>query len=263
MPTNRNSKLTNLVKFNRRDFMRIILLATASTVITACKKVVGFTPKTETSTQTISFTPSSTFTPKPSETPTAKATLKPGFKTRSLEAISYAVIHHSAGARAPTKADLLAKAEQFEVQHKIKSWAESYRTGGEYRFYYIAYHWLIANDGSTLQVQDHKYIRPNSGNNKINDTSIAICLIGDFRTVEEKKEDNSQEFPELIPTEKQLKAAGQIVSKFNASQETTLIIKSHREVNLSAVRTSCPGDNIGDSTDPQSNLNQIARFAKK
>jgi len=94
-------------------------------------------------------------------------------------------VHHSAYQKANNMSELMAQASLFNGWHKSKSWAEDTKTDSAYP--YISYHYLMATDGSILNVTDEKYVKYHAGDNfrgalSFNLHGISICLTGNYET---------------------------------------------------------------------------------
>jgi hypothetical protein len=102
-----------------------------------------------------------------------------------IQSHKYITVHHTVTAAATTKANLPALAASMENHHKTKSWAEAYKTGGEFGYSYLSYHYLFAQDGSYIQVHDTKYQRVHAtdtvrGAASHNRHGIAIAIVGNM-----------------------------------------------------------------------------------
>ncbi len=251
------TKIKDSSYLSRRDFVEILLVSAAAGILTACARLIGATessrtpevPAPPTNTQvsplpsaTLSETPSPSAeaTPtidceesvEPSSTPDGldRSNVKPA-KTRELTEISYAIIHHSQVEGAEDYCHLVKHARSYDCDHSKKDYdnppdgvIDAEYTDGKLGYKWITYHFLIARDGFVLPVQDPTYMRIHSGNNEVNDRSIAICIDGDFRNVEESG------ILDELPTTYQLESAAKIIRDWNEEHNTKLIIKSHREV---------------------------------
>lgn len=272
-------------RFSRRDFLKTTLLLPAFAFLTACARALSLSTPVETTTidsplNSTNVTPTKTVTPTPDPCDSnveAAVTSETGCsdkrpsKTRNLRDIDFAIIHHSAGAAAKDMTELLQRAKDIEDQHKReKRWAEKYKTGGEYDYSYIQYHWLLANDGSKLQVQCPKYVRVHADSNNYNCRSIAICIIGDFRTDGEKKypcqpgETPSDNQSGNTPSLGQIESASEIIRDWKLEHGVQLSVLSHRKAKYEDENEdkciTCPGNNMGDSDNPDSNLSFIVKL---
>lgn len=272
--------------FSRHDFLRAALLIPASAFITACTKVFGldeasltntilFPPTrveatpTQTDIPTETVTPNQTETPIPtvSSTPTCEdsdqetvqipdvddGNIRPAEK-RDLSEIKFATIHHSEVSGTEDYCALVERAWAIEKHHSTKDSARY--TEGEYTFRRILYHFLISKDGSILPVQDPKYVRLHASDSCSNNEShnlygIAICLDGNF-DVE-------------IPKEAQFYSAAQIIRDWQQAHNVKLSIQGHNEridqSNCGEPPKSCPGINMGFSSDEDSKLSHIIEMA--
>jgi hypothetical protein len=145
-------------------------------------------------------------------------------------------VHHSVYKPANNLDELKAQAKLFDGWHKSKSWAETIKTGGEYGYQYVEYHYLMATDGSILQVQDEKYVLYHAGDNfrgvdSFNLHGIAICLTGNYETD--------------VPTEAQMKALVLFIRDVQKRYKIDARVRGHKETSQSA--TACPGKNLGTS----------------
>jgi len=145
-------------------------------------------------------------------------------------------VHHAVYKPANNMTELKAQAKLFDGWHKSKSWAEDIKTGGEFGYQYVEYHYLMATDGSILQVQDEKYVLYHSGDNfrgvdSFNLHGIAICLAGNYETD--------------VPTEAQMKALVLFIRDVQKRYKIDAMVRGHKET--SADPTACPGANIGTS----------------
>lgn len=154
---------------------------------------------------------------------------------RLLTDIKFVTIHHTATGLAQNINDLKSQANAIERYHKDKAIANSWsaKTDGEYGYYWIEYHYLIAQDGSFLQVQDTKWMRIHAGDwskgkDSHNQHGVAICFVGNF----EKD----------TPSEASLKTAGWLINRLEKAIKKEVYVKGHREVSL--VATACPGKNL-------------------
>ena len=145
-------------------------------------------------------------------------------------------VHHSVYKPANNLAELKVQAGLFDSWHKSKSWAEDIKTAGEYGYQYIEYHYLMATDGTILQVQDEKYVLYHSGdvgsgNLSFNLHGIAICLTGNYEND--------------IPTQAQMKSLVLFIRSVQDRYKIDAMVRGHKEVSQTA--TACPGKNIGTS----------------
>jgi len=172
--------------------------------------------------------------------------------TRDLKSIKYVTIHHSAVAPGSNNLEeLKVRAVSHDRHHGNKDYALA--TKGEKGFKYISYHYMIARDGSILQVQDIKYQRYHAtdtfrGTKSHNTYGIAILLEGNF------------DVEETSPA--QLNAAVNLIKYLQRQLNTRLEIKGHSEQAHPANPTSCPGKNMGTTADRLSKLSQIVYAVK-
>lgn len=141
--------------------------------------------------------------------------------------IDTAVIHHSS---TPAKESIwvietlgLIRLYAFEYSQKENSFYGQPIWSGHFyrdRQTFVAYHYLIKNDGSFIKTLKDNYIGWHCGNWKYNRKSLAICFIGDLKN--EK------------PTQKALKTAAKIIKNYPIKK-----ILGHHEINK---KTDCPGD---------------------
>lgn len=85
---------------------------------------------------------------------------------------------------------------------------------------FMPYHYLVWPDGSIKNFLKDEHLTFHCGDASYNARSIAICLHGDFMN--------------CTPTEKAIKAAKEIIGKYNPAN-----ILGHREI---TPQTLCPGD---------------------
>lgn len=145
-------------------------------------------------------------------------------------------VHHSVYKPAHNIEELKAQAKLFDGWHKSKSWANEIKTGGEFGHQNIEYHYLMALDGSILQVQDEKYVLYASGDNFRGDLSfnlhgIQICLTGNYEND--------------VPTEAQMKSLVLFIRDIEKRYKIDAMVRGHKETSQTA--TACPGKNIGTS----------------
>lgn len=143
--------------------------------------------------------------------------------------------HHSAVAPgADNLSDLRKRLASYEITHSKKSWAEETKTGGEYGYYYLAYHIAVAKDGHEIRTQDDKYVLYHAGDNargkdSFNLHGIGVLLDGNYETE--------------IPTLHQKEALARIIARFERKYKVNVIVRGHKQTSLTA--TACPGVNIG------------------
>ena len=143
-------------------------------------------------------------------------------------------VHHSVYQAAKNLTELKAHAAKFNSWHSTKSWAATTKTGGEFGYPYISYHYLIALDGSVLQTQDEKYVMYHAGDNfrgekSFNLHGIAICLDGNYET--------------RVPNDKQMLALVKLIRDIEKRYKIDALVRGHKETSKNP--TACPGKNIG------------------
>jgi N-acetylmuramoyl-L-alanine amidase len=89
----------------------------------------------------------------------------------------------------------------------------------------IAYHYYIDANGKIWKLHEHSQKLNHTGNNKLNHSTIAVCLSGNFEKQTLKKKQNSS----LV------KLLSYLTDTYNCE------IRGHREVNK---YTNCPGTHI-------------------
>jgi len=146
-------------------------------------------------------------------------------------------VHHSAYKPANNITELKAQAKLFDGWHKNKEWAGKIKTKGEFGYQYIEYHYLIALDGSLLQVQDEKYVLYHAGDNFRGDKSfnlhgVAVCLTGNYETDK--------------PTDAQMLTLVKLIRDVEKRYKVNALVRGHKETSQTA--TACPGKNIGTSS---------------
>lgn len=147
-------------------------------------------------------------------------------------------LHHSATTGVPADLTALKKRlASYEVYHSQKTWAQTIKTPGEYGYNYIEYHIAIAGNGHEIRLQDDKYVLYHAGDNangasSFNLHGIAVLIDGNYMIDQ--------------PNEKQLEAFARIIARFEKQYKVDVLVRGHKEVSVSA--TSCPGTNLGDST---------------
>ncbi len=115
----------------------------------------------------------------------------------------------------------------------------------------IAYHYVIAPDGTIYQGQRHETRSYHAGN--ANDYSLAVSLIGSFMGYTEPPADR-------LPTPAQMRSAARLIAWL--LQELKLPLESvmgHREVGL----TDCPGDQWLSQTTWKNTLRQAIQTVQK
>lgn len=143
-------------------------------------------------------------------------------------------IHHSAvNPPAMNMTELKARAKSHNNYHKTKSIGWNNTTPGEFGYPYIRYHYMIAQDGSVLQVQHEKYVLYHSGDGstgQFNYWGIAIELEGNYE--------------EAKPTEAMMKSLVLLIRDIEKRYNIDPMVRGHKEISAT---TSCPGINIGTS----------------
>lgn len=143
-------------------------------------------------------------------------------------------IHHSAvNPPAMNLSELKARANSHNNYHKTKSIGWNNTTPGEYGYPYIRYHYMIAQDGSVLQVQHEKYVLYHSGDGstgQFNYWGIAIMLEGNYETAQ--------------PTDAMMKSLVLLIRDIEKRYNIDPMVRGHKEISAT---TSCPGVNIGTS----------------
>jgi len=143
-------------------------------------------------------------------------------------------IHHSAvNPPAMNLSELKARANSHNNYHKTKSIGWNNTTPGEFGYPYIRYHYMIAQDGSVLQVQHEKYVLYHSGDGstgQFNYWGIAIMLEGNYETAQ--------------PTDAMMKSLELLIRDIEKRYNIDPMVRGHKEISAT---TSCPGVNIGTS----------------
>lgn len=170
---------------------------------------------------------------------------------RYIQGYKYITIHHTVTSPAKTKADLPALAKSIEAYHKTKSYAEIYKTGGEFGYYYAQYHYLFAQDGSYIQLHDTKYQRVHATDSARGDTShnlhgIALAIAGNMDTTA----------PSAALQEGLSKLSAELERKYKVSfairghKETAVYVKDgvvYYPEKTGVYYTACPGAYMGTS----------------
>lgn len=91
------------------------------------------------------------------------------------------------------------------------------------------YHYVILSDGTIFKGNDEAIVVYHANNHKINDTSIAVCVFGNFMKQNPTKQQIEQ-LTKLILT---------LSKKYSIKPQN---IVGHRDVG--DARTDCPGDNL-------------------
>jgi hypothetical protein len=241
---------------NRREFLITTLFVTASAFLSACSQAIEKALGFEASAAECEEIGPLAIDESLNRSRTRLA------KKRELTDIDHAIIHHSQYPGAAGKCELIEAAREYEKLHSERDYSGDglidayYTVNEELPYKWISYHYLIARDGYVLPLQDAKFVRIHAHNDVINATSIAICLDGDFRSIDEGGRDER-------PSVDQLLAAARIIRKWNCEHETELIIKAHGEVAIPSEKgklTDCPGAHLGSAADPDSNLQNLIRL---
>jgi N-acetyl-anhydromuramyl-L-alanine amidase AmpD len=154
--------------------------------------------------------------------------------TRKWKDIYFVTIHHDAVKRAKNMKELESRAKSYNAYHKKKGYVY---TKGELGYKYISYHYLIAEDGSVLQVQPLKYARWHAGDNFRGKNShnlhgIAICLSGNFQNIK--------------PTQAQLEATADLIADLEMEHDKSFTVRGHRDTAHPDYATACPGVNLAN-----------------
>lgn len=263
------------VKFSRRDFLKTGLLIPASSLLAACSQAeeslanVGptRTPPGPTRSEvqlTNTLPPAGCDDHDRQGGPSVGHIAKAGDKLAEIRdpvEIRFVTIHHSEEARSADICELKEHATYYDSLHSVRDYNQdgveddAIPTSGELGYRWILYHYLVSDDGAILPLQDPKYVRFHAtdncrGENSHNRNGLAICLDGNF--------------DEESPTEAQLLSAAQIIKDWQIEYGVKLQIKGHAEQAQfcdSPPHTSCPGLNIGLSSDGDSNLSRIIELA--
>lgn len=161
------------------------------------------------------------------------------FNDDDREQITIAVIHH-------TSTKTIVDTDYINAINLINLYYPIYKSGfgkinnkfqpiSSGHFYndqqtFIGYHYLVFEDGKTIQVLKDSYVGFHAGDYKTNCKSIGIAVVDDL--------ENS------YPTEKAITAIKEIIRKY----PTTLKVIGHKEViyNKKPVDTLCPGNKWGE-----------------
>lgn len=161
------------------------------------------------------------------------------FNDDDREQITIAVIHHTS-----TKANV--DANYINAINLINLYYPIYKSGfgkinNEFQpissghFYnnkqtFIGYHYLVFEDGKTLQVLKDSYVGFHAGDYKTNCKSIGIAVVDDLENIS--------------PTEKAISSIKDIIRKYTTIQK----VIGHKEViyNEKQVDTLCPGNKWDD-----------------
>lgn len=136
--------------------------------------------------------------------------------------ITEIVLHNSASKSQKLSIDKFQK--QIEAWHR-----KAFRNNPDSKSYFTQYHYLVAGDGTVRNARPVEDIGWHCGDWKVNKSSIAICMAGDFR------EDELEG--------KQLKAVTKLVDTLKKDYGIKANnVKGHRNYKA----TVCPGTNITD-----------------
>ena len=145
-------------------------------------------------------------------------------------------IHHSAVQPPATNMTMLKqRAAAHNNYHRANSEAWNNTTPGEYGYRWLRYHYMIAQDGSVLQTQHHKYaLYANTdgvGVNSFNYNAINIMFEGNYQIAS--------------PTEPMMLAAVKLIREIQKQYNINPMVRGHKE--LSSQPTACPGSKLGTS----------------
>jgi len=145
-------------------------------------------------------------------------------------------IHHSAVQPPATNMTMLKqRAAAHNNYHKEYSDIWKNTTPGEYGYRWLRYHYMIAQDGSVLQTQHHKYaLYANTdgvGVNSFNYNAINIMFEGNYQIAS--------------PTEPMMLAAVKLIREIQKQYNINPMVRGHKE--LSSQPTACPGSKLGTS----------------
>jgi len=137
-----------------------------------------------------------------------------------MEKITSIVLHHSL---TPKKVSLNNCVRSFNRTHKERLHPNPNTLG-----YHIAYHYLVHATEGVIQTRGENEAGWHASNLEVNNSSIAVCLIGNM---DEEK-----------PSKKQLKDLEALIADIRTRHEIKEI-NGHR---VFAPQKSCPGKNISD-----------------
>lgn len=175
---------------------------------------------------------------------------------RKLSSLNFVTIHHSGEEPTATNiSELKTKAKKWDTYHATKDYdgdgtSDAQYTDGKFGYKWILYHYLVAKDGSILQVQDIKWRRFHAtdsarGMNSHNEYGIAICLDGNYTQYKVRGV--------------QKRAIAQIVFNLEKQLGKSLIVRTHKEQALGKAKngtllypektgvfyTDCAGETMG------------------
>ena len=108
----------------------------------------------------------------------------------------------------------------------------------------IAYHYIIGPSGNVYRCRDTAF-QPDSGSILRSELSgtIAICLMGDFRSAEEKKGDQPPTTaPDQLPTAAAWKSlVGVVAFELQRHGLDVRAVKAHRDTRMIPIGSDCPG----------------------
>lgn len=166
------------------------------------------------------------------------------------QGITDIVLHHS-GAAVHLKGD-----PKSRIDNSIRSWHMEAKGGGGWGD--VAYHFIIDQNGKIYEGRPEKY-QGGSFTPYSLDRKLLICVLGDYRTVQERKIDlklslgkktltkeeeqkieaEAVEFGTTLSAKAQAAIVLLVVQKAKQWQVTIDHIKTHRQL----AQSSCPGDN--------------------
>jgi len=132
------------------------------------------------------------------------------------------VLHHSA---TPRDLSLAKSLTSFNNNHKKRLYEKHKQPLSWTERKYIAYHYVISWDGTTIKTRSLDKVWYHASDRKINRESIGICLTGNF------DEEN--------PTKQQVSSLKKLISKLR-SMQGGLTVHWHNEY----VPKTCPGRNM-------------------
>lgn len=168
-----------------------------------------------------------------------------------IQSHKFITIHHAVTASAQTKSDLAPIAASIERQHSQKSWAQTFKTGGEFGYSYAPYHYLFALDGSYIQLHDTKYQRVHAtdsarGTMSHNRHGIAISVAANLSVT--------------VPSDKLINGIARLCADLEKQYRVSFAIRAHKETALGVINgvlyypertgvfyTQCAGNHMGTS----------------
>ena len=129
------------------------------------------------------------------------------------------IVHHSF---TPKSLDTMKTIESISRNHKERLHQPQSKTG-----YFVAYHYVIGGDGKIVQTRLDDEIGYHASNWPVNQTSMGICLLGQFDT----EKPNPVQLYALRDTIKKIKSAHFIKE-----------VSGHRKYSSK----TCPGKNVTD-----------------